>query len=92
MSIHIIPKKDLPITNSVKISDTVIRRINAELKRLAEDEVVSLGFIIYQMSSREARAIVKMLKNAGYDCNYIKEERDENGIVTYDHDIEVFLN
>lgn len=92
MSAQIIPKKDLPGINTVKVSEIAIDRINKELERMVNEEVVSLGFIIYKMKSDEARAIVQMLKKAGYDCEYIEEHYADDEYTEYcDHDIEVVL-
>lgn len=85
MSVQIIPKKDLIGIKSVRISNTVINRINLELKKMAGEEIVPLCHIVGKMPSREVITIFNMLKNAGYYCHH---DYDEEG---YYHNIEVYL-
>lgn len=85
MSVQIIPKKDLVGIKSVRISNTVINRINLELKKMAGEEIVTLCHIIGKMPSREVRTIFNMLKNAGYYCHYFYYEDEDY------HNIEVYL-
>lgn len=91
MNTKIISKTDLIEAKSVKISREVITDVNKELKYAITSDVISLSHIINKMSVDEAIVLTNMLKEAGYDCVYVKEYYDEIIKEKINHDIKVFF-